>query len=67
MKEPSRSNFVMKYDVKTGAFSLWMNTYVKVKCPMDYALYPFDIQKCQFTMKSATKNNTFQVRIKNFV
>ena len=55
----------MKYDVKTGVFSFWVNCHAKIKCPMDYTMYPFDTQTCQFAMKSATKNMTFQV-IKSF-
>ena len=61
-KEPSRGNYVMKYDVKTGVFSFWVHSHAKIKCPMDYTLYPFDSQTCKFSMKSATKNMTFQVR-----
>ena len=61
MIKPTRSNDVMKYDVKTGLFSFWVNYNAKIKCPMDYTLYPFDTQTCQFTMISATKNLTYQV------
>ena len=51
----------MKYDVKTGTFSLEMECHADVKCPMDYELYPFDTQTCKFALRSATKNMTYQV------
>ena len=51
----------MEYDMKDGSFSLWMSSYVKVKCQMTYDMYPFDTQTCKFEMKSVTSNLTYQV------
>ena len=62
MKEPLIGNYFMEYDMKDGSFSLWMSSYVKVKCQMTYDMYPFDTQTCKFEMKSVTSNLTYQVR-----
>ena len=64
MNEPSANNYVMKYDVRKGTFTLNMKCHARINCPMDYALYPFDTQTCQFALKSATKNMNFQVTSK---
>ena len=54
----------MKYDVRTGLFSLKMISKPKINCLMEYELYPFDAQMCRFALRSATKNSTFQVESK---
>ena len=48
----------MKYDAKEGNFYLGFQCHAKVSCAMDYALYPFDTQKCKFAIRSATKDTT---------
>ena len=62
----------MKYDVRTGTVTRGMicylsHCYAKISCPMEYHLYPFDTQTCQFAMRSATKNMTLLVIAKAFV
>ena len=45
-----------------GKFQLWTSTFARIKCHMDYTLYPFDSQECVFQMRSVTKNLTYEVR-----
>ena len=61
--EPARRNHDLKYNMKDGKFELWTSTYAKISCQMDYSLYPFDTQECQFKMRSVTKNMTYEVRL----
>ena len=52
----------MKYNTKSGMFTLWTRSYAKVGCPMRYRLYPFDTQICRFQMISSRKNMKYLVK-----
>lgn len=55
--EPSSAS--LKYDVSNGMFQLSFESYAKIKCQMDFALYPFDTQRCTFVI-TPDKNLTYQ-------
>ena len=40
----------LRYDVQSGLFLLTTSSYARIRCDMDFKFYPFDIQKCRFTM-----------------
>ena len=40
-------------------FLLKTKSYAKVKCDMDFGIYPFDTQKCNFVI-TPDKNLTYQ-------
>ena len=40
------------YDVADGTFLLKTFSYVKTRCPMNFRLYPFDTQICEFKMST---------------
>ena len=40
------------YDVADGTFLLKTFSYVKTRCPMNFRLYPFDTQTCEFKMST---------------
>ena len=50
------------YDVADGTFLLKTFSYVKTRCPMNFRLYPFDTQTCEFKM-STKKFMSQQVQI----
>ena len=52
----------LRYILEDGMFDLWTESYVNINCDMDFSLYPFDTQKCDFILKSVTKNKTYQER-----
>ena len=51
----------LKYDVKTSMFELNTESYAKIKCDMDFSMYPFDSQICPFVI-TADQNQTYQER-----
>ena len=40
----------LRYDVLSGIFQLRTTSYARIRCDMDFKLYPFDTQKCLFTI-----------------
>ena len=52
----------LTYDVKSGSFNLYAISYAKIKCKMDFYLYPFDEQECRFVLE-LWKNSSYQVYI----
>ena len=42
----------LMYDVADGTFLLKTFSYVKTRCPMNFRLYPFDTQICEFKMST---------------
>ena len=49
----------LKYEMGEGIFLLSTESYAKIKCDMEFALYPFDTQRCTFTI-TPDKNLTYQ-------
>ena len=49
----------LKYDVRNGVFNLFTKSYAEINCVMDFSLYPFDTQTCQFFV-TAAKSKTYQ-------
>ena len=47
-------NRYLYYDAVYGVFELFTVSHAKIKCDMDFSLYPFDTQTCWFTMSSST-------------
>ena len=47
-------NRYLYYNVGTGFFELFTVSHAKIKCEMDFTLYPFDTQTCWFYMSSST-------------
>ena len=41
-------------------FDLWTESYANINCDMDFSLYPFDTQKCDYVIQSITKNKSYQ-------
>ena len=52
----------LRYYIEDGLFDLWTQSYANIHCEMDFSLYPFDTQSCDFAMKGNTKNRTYQVQ-----
>ena len=53
------------YDITKGLFHLAMFSHGNIYCPMDFAFYPFDTQKCKFVMQGS-RNASHQVSFDNF-
>ena len=49
----------LKYEMGQGIFLLSTESYAKIKCDMEFALYPFDTQRCTFVL-TPDKNLTYQ-------
>ena len=49
----------LRYYVSNGIFYLISKSYAKVHCDMDFGMYPFDTQKCNFVMV-ATRSLNYQ-------
>ena len=49
----SQGDRQLTYDVNNGRFYLTTKSYARVYCDMDFAMYPFDTQKCKFAMIAA--------------
>ena len=49
----SQGDRQLTYDVNNGRFYLITKSYAKIYCDMDFAMYPFDTQKCDFAMIAA--------------
>ena len=43
----------LRYDVEDGTFILTTESYAKVHCAMDFGMYPYDIQTCNFVITTA--------------
>ena len=59
----------LRYDVQTGSFLLTTTSYARVRCDMNFRLYPFDTQECRFTINARMNidymvetDNTYQIR-----
>ena len=52
----------LKYDMREKMFTLNTESYARIKCDMDFEMYPFDTQMCNFVI-IPDKNLTFQVYI----
>ena len=52
-------NGFLRYDVRDGIFELVTKSYARMNCQMDFSLYPFDTQRCNFYMVTE-KNMTYQ-------
>ena len=50
---------IIKYDIRNGMFEISTEYLVKIKCPMDFTMYPFDTQICP-SLITADKNLTYQ-------
>ena len=55
----------MKYDMREKLFSLNTESYARIKCDMDFDLYPYDTQMCNFIIVP-DKNLTYQACIDDF-
>ena len=51
----------LRYYVREGLFDLWTESYANINCDMDFALYPFDTQRCDFKLQSVSKNKSYWV------
>ena len=51
---------LLRYDGEVGIFQLLSVVYAIINCPMEFRLYPFDTQTCQFVV-STEKNIDHQV------
>ena len=40
----------LRYDIRLGEFRLSTTSYAKIRCDMDFGLYPFDTQRCTFAV-----------------
>ena len=49
----------LRYYVSNGMFYLISKSYAKVHCDMDFKMYPFDTQKCNFVVV-ATRSLNYQ-------
>ena len=49
----SQGDRSLTYDVDNGRFYLITKSYARIYCDMDFAMYPFDTQKCDFAMIAA--------------
>ena len=49
----------LKYDVKSNMFEMNTESHAKIKCDMDFSMYPFDLQTCPFLI-TADQNLTYQ-------
>ena len=49
----------LRYYVMEGLFDLWTESYANINCDMDFALYPFDTQRCDFKLQSVSKNKSY--------
>ena len=56
-KPGTAGNRLLWYDVTNGGFKLAMFSYANIYCSMDFSLYPFDTQKCNFKMMGGKSAN----------
>ena len=61
-KPATAGNRLLWYDVTNGLFYFAMFSYAKLYCLMDFTLYPFDTQKCEFVMLYS-KNASYLVNL----
>lgn len=59
-KPATKGDRNLKYDVRNGVFNLFTKSYAEINCVMDFSLYPFDTQTCNFFV-SAAKSKRYQV------
>lgn len=62
-KPESAGGRTLKYDLEDGMFSLTTVSHAKIKCEMNFWLYPFDTQTCLFRMRIDKEINQ-QVQVK---
>ena len=53
LDNPDESNSGLLFDTKANKFQYFGFMMAKIRCPMDFVLYPFDTQICQFKFGSA--------------
>lgn len=61
-KPATTGNRDLRYNVADGKFHLRTKSYARIKCDMDFGLYPFDTQKCELII-FPKKNLTYQATI----
>ena len=66
MEDPAKSGTSgrreLRYDAQSGSFYLFTVSYAKMRCEMEFRLYPFDAQECEFVL-DLWKNSSYQVII----
>ena len=64
LADPSKSGTSgqrsLTYDIQNGTFKLTTLSFAKINCEMDFIIYPFDTQICQFVLLPS-KNSSYQV------
>ena len=63
--KPAVGNRNLKYNVGDGMFTLSTESYAKIKCEMDFSMYPFETHNCSFLIHRV-KNLTYEVGGKMF-
>ena len=51
----------LQYDIENGTFKLKTLSFARINCDMDFIVYPFDIQTCQFVILPS-KNSSYQAQ-----
>ena len=61
LKEASRSNSDLRFEAATKEFQFYNFMWAKIRCPMDFSLYPFDSQTCYFKFGSSQRGSKEEV------
>ena len=52
----------LHFNARDGQFTLMTRSYAKINCPdMEFGMYPFDSNKCEFLIYNPDKNISYQV------
>ena len=66
MEDPAKSGTSgwrdLTYDMQNGSFNLFTVSYAKIRCKMEFHLYPFEAQECLFVL-GLLKNSSYEVII----